>query len=72
MFFLRRWLLILFALILGGGQVFAAGSRESRAYAAAVGAFHDELWSRAETEFDQFIQKYPKSASASPAVLLQA
>jgi hypothetical protein len=38
----RRWLLILFALILGGGPLFAA-TREERAYAAAVAAVNQLL-----------------------------
>ena len=72
MAFLRGWLLILFTLILGGGQVFAAGTKEQSAYAAAVAAFQDEMWNRAETEFDQFVQKYPKSTNAPQAVLMRA
>ena len=72
MAFLRRWLLIGFALVLGGEILFAAGSREERAYAAAAQAFQDEVWNRAETEFAQFVQKYPKSTNAPLAVLLQA
>ncbi len=72
MAFRWRWLLILFALILSGGQLFAAGTKEQRAYAAAVTAFQDEMWGRAETEFAQFIQKYPKSTNAPEAALLQA
>jgi hypothetical protein len=42
MAFSRRWLLVLFALILGGGQLFAA-TLEERAYAAAVAAFNQHL-----------------------------
>ncbi|MGD0251353.1 MAG: tetratricopeptide repeat protein [Verrucomicrobiota bacterium] len=72
MAFRWRWLLILFALILSGEQLSAAGAKEQRAYAAAVTAFQDEMWGRAETEFAQFIQKYPKSTNAPEAVLLQA
>lgn len=72
MAFRWRWLLILFALILSGGQLSAAGTKEQRAYAAAAAAFQDEMWGRAETEFAQFIQKYPKSTNAPEAVLLQA
>jgi TolA-binding protein len=72
MVFLCRWLLIFSALILGGTPVFAAGARENRAYAAAASAFQDEMWSRAETEFAQFIAKYPKSTNAPEAVLMQA
>jgi TolA-binding protein len=72
MAFLQRWLLIWFTLVLGSGQVFAASGRENRAYAAALGAFQDAMWSRAETEFAQFAQKYPKSDRVAEAVLLQA
>jgi TolA-binding protein len=72
MAFYRRWLLILFALILSGEQLSAASSKEQRAYAAAVTAFQDEMWGRAEMEFAQFIQKYPKATNAPEAVLLQA
>jgi TolA-binding protein len=72
MAFLGQWFFIAFALLLGGGQVFAASGRENRAYAAAVSAFKDAMWSRAETEFAQFTQKYPKSDHVAEAVLLQA
>jgi len=72
MAFCWRWLLILSALILSGGQLIAAGTKEQRAYAAAVAAFQDEMWGRAETEFAQFAQKYPKSTHAPEAVLRQA
>lgn len=67
----RLWLLIVFALLLGGGPLWAA-SREQRDFDAANGAFQDGLWSRAETEFAQFIQKYPKSTRVPEAVLMQA
>src|SRR5258706_14203870 len=73
MAFCRRWLLILFVLVLGGGPLLAAGSKkEDRAYAAAVGAFQDGLWSRAETELAQFVEKYPASTHVPEAVLLRA
>lgn len=71
MAFYRRWLLVFFALILGGGQVFAA-SREDRAFAAAVAAFHDGIYDRANEEFALFIQHYPKSGRAAEAGLYQA
>src|ERR1700733_6377298 len=68
-----RWLLILFALGLSGEISFAASAaKEQRAYTAAVSAFQDAMWSRAETEFAQFVQKYPKSTNAPQAVLMQA
>ena len=72
MAFRWRWLLVLFALVLSGEPLHAAGTKEQRAYAAAVTAFQDEMWGRAETEFAQFIEKFPKSTNAPEAVLLQA
>jgi TolA-binding protein len=72
MAFLRRWLLISCACALGGGQIFAAGSREERAYAVAVSAFQDEMWSRAEIQFAEFAKKYPGSTNVPQARLLQA
>jgi len=72
MAFRWQWLLILPVLLSGGGQGFAATAREDRAYAAAVSAFQDGMWSRAETEFAQFVQKYPKSDRLAETVLLQA
>ena len=68
----RRWLLILSALALGGGPLFAAGSREQRAYTAAVEQFQDQLWDRAETQLAQFVKNYRASTNVPMAVLLQA
>lgn len=69
----RRCLLILSLLTLGGGSVFADGSsREQRAYAAAVAAFRDGLWSHAETNLFQFLRRFPDSTNVPPAVLLLA
>jgi TolA-binding protein len=73
MVFLRQSFLILVALALGGEMSFAVGAaKEQRAYAAAVSAFQDAMWSRAEMEFAQFVQKYPNSTNAPAAVLMQA
>ena len=55
-----------------GGQIFAATSREDRAYTSATAAFQDGLWSRAESEFSQFVQRFPKSERVAEAVLFQA
>ena len=71
MAFSRRWFLVLFTLILGGGQLFAA-SREERAYGAAVAAFNDKFYDRAEAGLTQFLQTYRKSTNAPAAVLLLA
>jgi TolA-binding protein len=72
MFWVGRWLLIALALLLGGGQLLAANTREERAYAAAARAFQDGMWSRAEVEFAEFSDKYPKSERVPEAVLMQA
>ena len=71
MVFLRRWLLIFFTLILGGGQLLAA-TREERAFAAATAAFQDQNWDRAETQFAQFAQRFPKSDKVPAAILTEA
>ena len=58
MAFCRQSFLILFALILGGGISFAASAtKEQRAYAAAMGAFQDGMWNRAEIGFDWDLAK---------------
>jgi TolA-binding protein len=72
MAFQRRWLLILFALILSGGSLRAASTKEQRAYDVAAADFQNEIWSRAETEFDQFRTGYPNSTNLAAAVLYQA
>jgi TolA-binding protein len=72
MFLGCRWLMIIFALGLSGEQMFAASAHEDRAYAAAASAFQDGMWSRAEVEFAEFAEKYPKSGRVAEAVLMQA
>ena len=72
MAFRWQWLLILALGWPAGGRSLAATTREDRAYAAAVSAFQDNLWSRAETAFDRYVQKYPDSSHVADAVLLQA
>ncbi len=72
MAFCRQWLLVLFALILGGEPLFAASARENRAFAAAAKAFQDGIYDGAETEFGEFIQTYPKSDRVAEALLMQA
>ena len=72
MFWGCRWLMIIFALGLSGEQLLAASAHEDRAYAAAASAFQDGMWSRAEVEFAEFAEKYPKSGRVAEAVLMQA
>ena len=69
MAFFRRWLFIWFALILSSGSVFAS---ESRDFAVAEAAFKDDMWSRAEVEFAQFVEKHPNSGRVPEATLLKA
>jgi TolA-binding protein len=72
MAFFWRWVLILLAFVLGGGQVLAASTREERAFMAAQIAFNDEMWSRAEAEFAAFAAKYPDAEATPMAWLMQA
>lgn len=72
MAFLRRWLLILCALFLGSGQLWAESAKEKRIYAAAVSTFQSGLWNQAETGFAAFLEEYPDSTNAPEAALLQA
>jgi len=72
MSFVCRWFLIAFALVLSGERISAATTREERAFTAAANAFRDGMWSRAEVEFAQFAEKYPKSKRVAEAVLIQA
>jgi len=63
---------MLCALCLSGGVLAAAGSREERAYAAALTQFHDNLFAAAETNLVRFVKNYPKSAKVAEAALFQA
>ena len=67
----RRWLLIVFVLMMGGGHLLAA-TREERAYTAAVQAFNDKFYPLAETRLTQYLQTYHKSTNAPAALLLLA
>ncbi len=72
MLFRSRWLLIVCLLVLGSGRIMAASAREERAFASATRWLQDGIWDRAETEYAQFIQKYPKSEKIADAVLAMA
>jgi TolA-binding protein len=59
--------------VLAGNVALAATpTREQRAFDAATAAFADGMWGRAEREFADFAERYPKSALRPQAVLLQA
>jgi TolA-binding protein len=72
MFWVRRWCLIVFLLVLGVEPLPAASTREVRAYSAAASAFQDGMWARAEVGFAEFVEKFPKSERVPEAVLMQA
>ncbi|MGH8023213.1 MAG: tetratricopeptide repeat protein, partial [Limisphaerales bacterium] len=65
----RQWLLILLMLGLGAGRVFGSEQHE---FDVAATAFKTGMWSRAEVEFAEFIEKHPESARVPEAALLQA
>lgn len=69
MAYLRQPLLILFALALGAGRLFAS---EQHDFSVAAAAFKTGMWSRAEVEFAQFVEKHPDSARVPEATLWQA
>lgn len=71
MAFSRQWLLISVALVLSGGPLLAV-THEQRDFTAAAAAFQDSMWSRAEVELAQYIEKYPDSPTIPQAVLMQA
>ena len=66
---LPQWLLIVLTLLLSGGKLLAS---EERDFAAAYAAFQDGMWSRAEAECAEFIEKHPTSARVPEAALIQA
>jgi TolA-binding protein len=73
MVFSWRWLLVALVLGLSCERNFAAGStKEDRDYAAAVWAFKDGDFARAESEFAQFADTYKTSTHVAEAVLMQA
>lgn len=50
----------------------AVAQNEEADYQAAARAFEDELWARADSELQQFVEKYPESSRRPLAVLLRA
>ena len=70
---LRQIVFCLLLLALAGGRGYAAlsGAEES-AFRAAEKSFSLQVWDRAEREFAQFIEKYPKSEGRVEAVSFQA
>ena len=68
---LRRWILVLTLLLAAGPRLWAA-SPADRAFDAAVKAFQDTFYARAETQLADFCQKNPTSPHLPQAILLQA
>ncbi len=70
---LRQIAVCLLLLALAGGRSDAAlfGGEES-AFQAAEKSFSIKVWDRAEKEFAQFLEKYPKSEGRAAAVSFQA
>lgn len=65
--------MVILVLALAGAPGRAAlFGNEQKAFEAASDSFRVNLWERAEAEFAQFIEKYPKSERLSEAIWLQA
>ena len=68
---LCRWILVLTLLLAGGPRLWAASAAD-RAFDAAVKAFQDTFYARAEAELADFCQKFPTSPRLAEAILVQA
>jgi len=68
-----RFILLSVLLLIAGTPAHAALSgSEKRAFDSAAAVFGLGIWDRAEAEFAQFIEKYPKSERLNEAILLEA
>src|SRR5512137_1276766 len=68
---LCRWIVVLLLLLAAETRLLAASAAD-RAFEAAVKAFHDTFYDRAEAQLAEFRQKHPTSPRLSEAILLQA
>lgn len=68
---LCRCILVLTLLLAAGGRLSAASAAD-RALDAAIRAFRDTFYDRAEAQLAEFRQKYPTSPRLAEAILLQA
>jgi TolA-binding protein len=68
----RMWILLLLLLSGAGTAWCAPAPAEQRAWAAAENSFQLGFWERAEKQFADFAEKFPKSENQAPAVLRQA
>jgi len=71
MLVLCRWILVLSLLCVGGPRLWAA-SAEDLALDAAVKAFQDKFFARAEAQLADYCQKFPASPRLAEAILVQA
>lgn len=69
---LRRFAGIALLILASAGGARAAAFGETRAYSAAAKAYQDQIWWLAETNFSQFVERFPKSEQRPQAVLYQA
>ncbi len=70
---LRKLMLLGLGLVLvfAGGQAARAASAEDRAYNAAVKAFQDGVWDRAEQSCALFVQQFARSSRVPEVLLLE-
>jgi TolA-binding protein len=68
---LCRWILLLTLLPAGGPRLWAASAAD-RAFDAAVKAFQDTFYARAEAQLADYCQKFPASPRLAEAILVQA
>ena len=64
------WLLLV--LLAGAGPLFGASKAEEKAYGAAVQAFHDHFWERAERELGDYVKNFPEAENRAEAGLFRA
>jgi TolA-binding protein len=68
---LCRWTLLLTLLLAGGPRLWAASAAD-RAFDAAVKAFQDKFYARAEAQLADYCQKFPASPRLAEVILVQA
>ena len=69
---MQFWFCTLIFLLAATAPLRAASREETRAFDAANKAFQDNGWARAEREFGEFLQQFPKSDRRAQAALRQA
>lgn len=69
---MQHWFCILLLLMAAATPLRAASREETRAFDAADKAFRDSGWARADREFGEFLQQFPKSERRAQAALRQA